>query len=67
MSPVALLSKYDDQSVPTLLNPKAKQASSAGPQRTLPADWMTNESILDLEKRAIFSKVGVQLSCNYWT
>ena len=58
MSPVAVLPKPDDLTVPTLLNTKVKQAPSDAVQRTLPAGWMRDESILELEKRAIFSKVS---------
>ena len=59
MAPVAIESNPFTDSPRSLSTPdgKLKNPSLCDSLRTLPARWMRDESILELEKRAIFSKV----------
>ena len=58
MSPVAIdISKPEDSPINTTGALKADFTLPLASHSTLPAQWMTDESIFDLEKRAIFSKV----------
>lgn len=60
MAPIAVDSVYPSNSIsdPPASMDGLKKASPCEPLRTLPARWMRDEAILDLEKRAIFSKVS---------
>ncbi|THH05921.1 hypothetical protein EW145_g4449 [Phellinidium pouzarii] len=64
MAPVALdvAHKLEETFQPSVLTAKAKLPSLTESYKTLPAQWMRDESIFELEKRAIFSKVWLLTS-----